>query len=106
MSVDPDGVGSVWRKALDRRVGDPEGAITSARTLPETVIKHVLEECDEAYDDAAELPKLYRAAAKAVNLAPDRHAEEPIKAMLGGTMTLSGRKAGISPHCGSFTKNT
>ena len=63
VSVDPDGVRLAWRKALDRRVRDPEGAITSARTLLETVIKHVLEKCDEEYDDKAELPKLYRAAA-------------------------------------------
>lgn len=88
VSVDPDAVRSVWRKALDRRLRDPEGAITSARTLLETVIKHVLDECGEAYDDKAELPKLYRAAAKALNLAPDQHTEEPIKAILGGTMTV------------------
>ncbi|MYD96793.1 MAG: abortive infection family protein [Gammaproteobacteria bacterium] len=87
-SVDPDSVRSAWRKALDRRVRDPEGAITSARTLLETVIKHVLEECDEEYDDKAELPKLYRAAAKALNLAPDQHTEEPIRAILGGTMSV------------------
>ena len=88
VSVDPDGVRLAWRKALDRRVRDPEGAITSARTLLETVIKHVLEECDEEYDDYVELPKLYRAAAKALNLAPDQHTEEPIKAILGGAMTV------------------
>ena len=88
VSVDPEGVRSVWRKALDRRVRDPEGAITSARTLLETVIKHILEECEEEYDENAELPKLYRAAAKALNLAPDLHTAEPIKAILGGTMTV------------------
>ena len=88
VSVDPEGVRSVWGKALDRRVRDPEGAITSARTLLETVIKHILEECDQEYDDKADLPKLYRAAAQALNLAPDQHTEEPIKAILGGTMTV------------------
>ena len=84
----PEGVRSVWAKALDRRDSDPEGAITLARTLLETVIKHVLDECGEAYDDKEELPKLYRRAAKALNLAPDQHAEEPIKAILGGMMNL------------------
>ena len=88
VSFDPDGVRSVWAKALDRRVPDPEGAITLARTLLETVIKHVLDECNEAYDDKEELPKLYRRAARALNLAPDQHAEEPIKAILGGMMNL------------------
>lgn len=88
VSVDPEGVRSAWRKALDRRERDPEGAITSARTLLETVIKHVLDECEEEYDDNGELPKLYRAAAKVLNLAPNQHAEEPIKAILGGTVTV------------------
>ena len=83
-----DAVRSSWRKAVDRRLQDPEGAITSARTLLEAVIKHVLEECNEEYDDKAELPRLYRVAAKALNLAPDQHSEEPIKAILGGTMTV------------------
>lgn len=42
---DSDGVHAVWTKALGRRHTDPEGAITSARTLLETVCKHVLDEC-------------------------------------------------------------
>ena len=36
-SFDTDGVHKVWIKALERRHTDPEGAITSARTLLETV---------------------------------------------------------------------
>ena len=88
VSLDPDGVRSVWAKALDRRLRDPEGAITLARTLLETVIKHVLDECDETYDDKEDLPKLYRRAAGVLNLAPDQHAEKPIKAILGGMMSL------------------
>ena len=82
------GVSTVWTKALDRRDSDPEGAITLARTLLEAVIKHVLDECGEPYTDKEDLPKLYRGAAKALNLAPDQHAEEAIRAILGGAMNL------------------
>ena len=39
-SFDAEGVHAVWSKALDRRNADPEGAITIARTLLETVCKH------------------------------------------------------------------
>ncbi len=42
-NFDVDGVHKVWIKALERRHADPEGAITSARTLLETVCKRVLE---------------------------------------------------------------
>ncbi len=32
-----------WQKALDRRTTDPDGAITAARALLETVCKHILD---------------------------------------------------------------
>ncbi len=87
MSLDTDGVVSVWAKALDRRESDPEGAITLARTLLETVIKHVLDESNESYDDTEDLPKLYRRVARTLNLGPDQHSEDPLRAILGGMMT-------------------
>jgi hypothetical protein len=34
------------------------------------------------------LPKLYGAAAKTLNLAPNQHSEEAIRSILGGAMTL------------------
>jgi hypothetical protein len=87
-SFDADGVHSVWTKALSRRNADPEGAITVARTLLETVCKRILDDIPVTYSDKEDLPKLYSMAAKALNLAPDQHTEEPIKAILGGAMNL------------------
>ena len=87
-SFDPEGVHVVWEKALSRRASDPEGAITSARTLLETVCKRILDERSVTYTDKEDLPKLYSMAAKELNLAPDQHTEEPIKAILGGAMNL------------------
>src|SRR5215475_11632984 len=46
-----DTVHSVWQKALDRRRDDAEGAITSARTLLETVCKHILDQTNTTYED-------------------------------------------------------
>lgn len=87
-TFDADGVHSVWTKALARRNSDPEGAITVARTLLETVTKRILDELGESYSEKDDLPKLYANAAKALNLAPNQHSEEPIKAILGGAMNL------------------
>lgn len=87
-TFDADGVNTVWVKALSRRKSDPEGAITVARTLLETVCKRILEESGVPYDDKADLPKLYRATAETLNLAPSQHTEEPVKAILGGAMQL------------------
>ena len=41
---DAEGVTIAWEKALSRRISDPDGAITSARTLLEEVCKHILED--------------------------------------------------------------
>lgn len=87
-TFDADGVHAVWTKALARRATDPEGAITVARTLLETVCKHVLDARGAPYADKDDLPKLYGAVARCLRLAPDQHREEPIKAILGGATTL------------------
>lgn len=87
-TFDLDGVHAVWSKALNRRHSDPEGAITVARTLLETVCKRILDDCGAVYSEKDDLPKLYATAAKVLNLAPDQHTEEPIKAILGGAMGL------------------
>ncbi|MDX3925164.1 MAG: abortive infection family protein [Shinella sp.] len=87
-TFDAEGVHVVWSKALARRNADPEGAITVARTLLETVCKRVLDELRVKYTDKEDLPQLYRMAAKELNLAPDQHTEEPIKQILGGAMNL------------------
>jgi hypothetical protein len=87
-TFDPEGVHAVWSKALDRRNADPEGAITVARTLLETVCKRILDAMSVTYTDKEDLPKLYSLAAKSLNLGPDQHTEEPIKAILGGAINL------------------
>lgn len=87
-TFDIDGVHAVWSKAIARRNTDPEGAITVARTLLETVLKRILNECGETYSDKDDLPRLYATAVKVLNLAPNQHTEEPIKAILGGAINL------------------
>ncbi len=81
---DAETVHAVWQKALNRRSEDPEGAITSARTLLETVCKHVLDQARVEYADGADLPKLYKTAAAQLNLAPSQHSETIFKQILGG----------------------
>jgi hypothetical protein len=73
-----------WSKALARRDDDSEGAITAARSLLETVCKHLLDELGEQYDDKADLPKLYGTTAAKLNLAPSQHTEQVFKQILGG----------------------
>jgi hypothetical protein len=82
--VDSVHVQEAWSKALDRRTTDPDGAITTARALLETVCKHILDEEKVAYGENPDLPKLYGTLAKHLNLAPSQHSEEAFKRILGG----------------------
>lgn len=82
--VDAPHVAAAWQKALERRASDPEGAITAARTLLETVCKHILDEQGVDYEDADDLPKLYKNTANAINLSPSQHTEQVFRQILGG----------------------
>src|SRR5215208_3937234 len=85
---DADGVHAVWEKALARRHTDPDGAITTARTLLETVCKRILDEAIETYSDKDDLPALYRAVAMRLQIAPSQHTEEAFKRILGGATSV------------------
>ncbi len=88
LSFDESGVHEAWRKALDRRANDPEGAITAAKTLLETVCKHIIEGAGEGFGSNDDLPKLYGIAAKSLNLAPSQHTEDAFKAILGNCQAV------------------
>lgn len=75
---------SLWQKALDRKNMEPEGAITMARTLIESVLKHILDEQKIEYNDFTELSELYKEVSKSLNLAPEQHQEQVFKQILGG----------------------
>lgn len=85
---DTENVHRVWAKALERRSDDPDGALTSARTLLETVCKHILDETGMSYSEDADLPKLYRLTAEVLNLAPTQQTEEILRRVFGGCQTV------------------
>jgi abortive infection Abi-like protein len=83
-----EAVHAVWEKALARRYTDPEGAITSARTLLETVCKHILDGMDVTYSEKADLPALMKLTAEQLSLAPNQHSEDAFKRILGGAANV------------------
>ena len=87
-SMSEAGVHAAWERMLQRRGTDPEGAITAARTLLESVCKHILDDLGEDYDPNSDLPPLYRATANALNLAPEQHQEQVFKQILGGCSSV------------------
>ena len=86
--VDAEHVRDAWQKALDRRAADPEGAITVARSLLETVCKFILDEEHVTYSDTTDLPGLYQLTANKLRLAPSQHTEQLFKRVLGSCQTV------------------
>jgi hypothetical protein len=82
--IDSPHVQDAWRNAYSREESDPDGAITSARALIESVCKFILDKASEPYNDSWDLPKLYKAAVKKLNLAPDQHSDPIVKQILSG----------------------
>jgi hypothetical protein len=88
-AFDQESIHAAWQRALNRRTNDPEGAITAARTLLETVCKHILDSRSISYDsNRIELHELYKLTATELNLAPSQHTEDLFKQILGGCSAI------------------
>lgn len=79
-----ESVSDAWSRALERRDTHPDGAITMARTLLESTMKTILDDREVPYKSDADLPGLYKAVGKELNLSAGAHAEEMFKQILGG----------------------
>jgi hypothetical protein len=88
LKFDQDTVHDRWRTAIERRDSDPQGAITSARTLLEDVCKWILSEEGKGYSEKDDLPVLYKNLAKTLKLAPDDHTEQLFKQILGSCQSV------------------
>jgi hypothetical protein len=88
-------VARIWEKAVARRANDPEGAITAARTLVESVCKHILDEAAVGYPDNADLPALYGLVARELQLSPNQQSEQIFKQILGGCNSVVDGLAGL-----------
>lgn len=88
VNVDSDHVHKAWMKALERKNTDPEGAITAARTLVESVCKFILDQMSVSYSGDADLPKLYHATSENLQLAPNQQADKIFRQILGNTQAV------------------
>jgi len=74
-----------WKKALERKTRDPDGAITIARTLLESVCKHILDlQAIEYNEEKIELADLYKKTASLLSLHTSQHEQDLYKQILGG----------------------
>ena len=84
-----ESVSVYWHKCLERAQTDPEGAVTSARTLVETVLKHLVTDLNiEVERKNPDFPELYSLVAKRLNLSPQNHKEKLIKGIISSCNTV------------------
>jgi hypothetical protein len=91
--IDSTYVMKQWEKLIGRLVDDPEGAITSARTLLETVCLHILEGLGKETNHRGDLPALYKVTAAELQLLPRKEDEDTVRQILG---SCSGLVLGIA----------
>lgn len=109
-TLDAESVAALWKRALERRASDPEGAITAARTSLESVCKHILDDLGITYSADVDLPGLYSLTAQSLKLAPSQHSEDIFQKnswwMQDGGRRISGhskpfgRRARVGAHGG------
>ncbi len=82
-----------WDKASRRLSTDLEGAITAARSLIESVSRYVLEDQGAEIPSGADLSRLFRIAAKSLELESDSSSHPAVRQVLG---SCSGVVSGLA----------
>lgn len=83
-NLNSDYIMTTWKKALERKDSDPEGAITTSRTLLESVLKYILDDLGISYSNDLDIHELYKIVSNEINLSPEQHNEKLFKQILGG----------------------
>jgi hypothetical protein len=71
-----------------------------ARTLLETVCKHILDSLGQPYDDNGDAIRLYKTVARTLNLSPDQHTATNFKQILSGASAIVDGLAGLRNSLG------
>jgi hypothetical protein len=85
----------MWTKAKSRVLSDPEGAITAARTMLESICKILISESNGTYTNKDDLPMLYKKAVEKFDLAPGKQTEEQYRKLAGSCVTIMNAIASI-----------
>ncbi len=78
----------IWERGRVRMSDDPGGALTMARTLLETVCKHILDELDEEYTNTDDLNDLYRKVISGLDLGPSKDLSREFEKLFGATQSI------------------
>ena len=98
--IDSEHIKRSWEKALERRTSDPDGAITMAKALIETVCKHILDEMGIQYTKKDDLPKLFHLTTENLHLTPQEYDSKDAKTILGSVKSVVNGIAALRNNLG------
>lgn len=99
-SFDAEHVSRFWRKCLDRKSSDPDGAITAARSMLESVCKHILNSRSILFDYTSNLPSLFHATLDCLSLSPRQQTDDTLRRLLGNCQSIVNGLASIRNDIG------
>ncbi len=77
-----------WERALSRIHDEPDAAITSARTMLESLYKSLLDEFQIEYGDDLDLQKLHRLVAEQLDFVPEQQAAQSLRVLTGNIQSI------------------
>ena len=83
-------ISNVWDKIMKRKNDDPDGAITSAKTLLETVCKFILDEHKQTYSEKDDMPTLYKKTAQTLKINTDPKLNQTFLKIFSGCTSIVG----------------
>ena len=98
--VDAPHVRDLWVKAVSRVPTDPSGAVTAARSLLESVCKHVLFDRGVPFSSTAELPQLFDAVLQVLSFSPRAQTDRRLRRVAGNVQAVVGGVASLRADLG------
>lgn len=79
----------LWTKAKSRVIKEPDGAITAARTMLESVCRAIISDSDEVFTNKDDLSTLFRKAIATLDLAPGSQSVDDYRKLASACVTIS-----------------
>jgi hypothetical protein len=77
-----------WQKSRERVFYDSEGAITSAKTMLESLLKYIADKCRISYNNDIDLPKLYGIVSNQLGISAKSQVNDINRKFFGATHSI------------------
>lgn len=90
-----DHVSLAWQRSLERVKSEPDSAITSAKTMLESLYKVLLDEQEVKYPETANLPKLQHLVMMELKFSPEQQTDDNLRVIAGNIKSIQSQLASL-----------